>query len=408
MTDNRIIFYEKIEDRVGYLQEWTNPCQHIKYREYGINRPRTLMSDTCAFAVDQGVLPDIYGVLVSGIPALPPNSYQELASQAYEHFVTAVKPEVKLLNLILEMVSTLKGAESKIKTASKLAIQARLKFKKLYDLFIKKGLTEPEASFLAWSFAIKPLIGDLQKILCSVEKARKRLKFLVDHEGVPVRIHFRRKNVMELSPSTALEAAAGSYIYGGWNPTCPPWVFTCAQPEREQIRSVYRIRPMEFDITFCAQALVVYKLPPFRFKKGTDDGLSLVWGAMMYTDRIGSVIWEAIPFSFIIDWITDLGKQLADWLDNKTRIFPDGEIRAVGHSFKLTSKWKVTAESDLCGTTESLGKCSLTRYQRAEGLPFNSTYTFNIGGLTTPYHSALITALTIQKVRAVRRRRKFR
>jgi hypothetical protein len=130
---------------------------------------------------------------------------------------------------------------------------------------------------------------------------------------------------------------------------------------------------------------------------------------MMATDRIGSVIWEAIPFSFVIDWFTDVGKQLAEMLDSATKNFPDGQIlpSTVCHSFKLRAQFALTyVYEPTLGLIqeENLGKVNYTRYQRLPDLPQGGRVTFDLGAIN-PNRGTLTAALVSQKHKRYRTRK---
>lgn len=408
----RRTMFELISDTKGFIQSWQNPCHHFKYWEIGeVIPPQNLLSaSTCTLALSQAKLPDMMSMVQSVLPVPDYDVIGALARDSIRHFQNAVDPKVLLLNFIIELIETVKSAASKAHLLPKIWEQIQKRYARMLRLLLSKGVLEADAHLLAWSFAIKPFKRDLEGIFCSIEAAEERTKWLLRHADKPTRIRYQRRvDVGEPADYTVYGSVPGHY-YGPWNPNCPPWIGGCSTPERGETAGRIRLQAELLEYTYSAQATVVYKLPPCRITE--DSGIGIVWASMMGLDRIGSAIWEAIPFSFVIDWFTDIGKQAALWIDDKTQNFPDGQILEVGHSFKLLSHWRVdyihepSILEPQCGTLSNLGRVGYKQYSRKTGLPEGSTLVFDLGGLTDPYHAALSTALVTTRVRALNKRRR--
>lgn len=123
---------------------------------------------------------------------------------------------------------------------------------------------------------------------------------------------------------------------------------------------------------------------------------------MTGSDRLGSILWEATPFSFVVDWFTDVGKQVASWIDGLTKNFPDGEIFTVGHSWKQTSAWELYYVPPEGIAPERLGAVTLKQYWRSRGYPsVDGVALFDPGGLGTGYHGSLEAALVAQRMKVL-------
>lgn len=402
----RRTMYEVISDTKGLLQNWQNDVSHSKYWELeALQPPTNLFNANCQIALSQAQLPNVESMLASVIPVPSSDVVGELARASTRHFVNAVDPRVLLLNFILELMTACKGGIGLVDKLGGILKKIKARYARELKRLLLKGILEADAHFLAWSFAIKPFMRDVEAIICSIEAAERRVKWLTKNAGKPVRVHYQRV-IADFDPiDYQVEGGVPGHYYGPWNPSCPPWVGGCASPERGETNGNYLLSADKLEWLYSAQATVIYTLPPCRFIDGS--GIGLVWASMMGLDRWGSAIWEAIPFSFVIDWFTDVGKQAASWLDDKTKNFPDGQILEVGHSFKLSSEWTLTyVDNDSeCPRNEILGRVGYKSYTRKRGLPEGSSYHFDLGGLLDPYRSTLSIALVTTRWKALLKRK---
>lgn len=408
-TESRITFREVMVDDTGRIELWQNPCWHQRYMEEAgyILRPRNPRSLVdLSIVADSAPLPDFYQKLTTGIPPIPSEVMESLRDRALSHFREQVAPEALLMASILEIVTAIKLGESIAKKGAKLQDETARRYYTKKKSLIRKGVEDQLAGYIAWKFVVLPVLMDLKAFWCSFEKAVKRLNFLTKHRGSPVRVRYAYKNFLkDIDPAdlTIWAGKPGGYYYGNWNPACPPWVGGCASPEREEIAGNYFIFNEKFQVDFHAQAMVVYPLPDLfrtlmnqRFPDipGLTREHSLTLYAMWGLDRPGSTVWELIPFSFVADWFTDIGKQVADWIDDVAKIWPDGEIRQVGHSIKLTSRWSVAYDiDDEPEFGEHLGFIDYKVYNRCDGLPPGSSYSWDNGGAIRYDRSILSAAL---------------
>lgn len=421
MTENRPIYVEKMVDD-NDLTQWHNPCRHEKYVEEGeILRPpnpRSILD--MSIVADSAPMPDWYAKLITHIPSCSYQQLDDLGRLAMEHFRHAVKPEVKLANFLFELV-TMAGKAAKVALKSvKTLKDLRKYYEWTFKSLVKQGYKEVDAHYLAWKFCVEPSIRDLIGIWCTLIKTRKRALWLIKHNGAVVRVRFSVLNFNQIPLEELVITAGkpGGYYYGPWNPLCPPWQGGCASPEREEIAGNYLWIPKKVQFDYHAQANVIYRIPPGRLiPPDLDDpwswltsGELKVWAASLGMDRVGSFIWEALPFSFMVDWFTDLGKQGAAMLDELTQLFPDGEILEAGHSVKLTSEWD--AVYDIEGEPElgnHLGSASYTYYVRKKGLLYpgltgSVPFSFDSGGLSHGERPLLTLALVTQAIKRYKRR----
>lgn len=407
---DRVVVENAISDRVGYWQSWTNPCNHIKWDETDLRRPGPLVGPPGVVADTSEFPQALLSTALAQTPLPPSEVVDELFNTARTHFITTVNPSVLLLNSILELIETVKaGLEKAEGLAEKLDTIRKRYFAELKRL-LSTGVSELDANFLAYMFAVKPFIQDVRNIWCSLERARKRLRELIQSGGKAVRVRYSRKRFWE--PEVGDESRkfrvpapnAGLWFTTNWLPSCPPWEEGCPLPASDDTGAYYELRVENYELNFAAQASVLYRLPPCRFENG--GGLAIVWASMMGLDRIGSAIWEAIPFSFVVDWFTNVGKQLANWVDGLTKNFPDGEILEQACSFKLKVNYSLYFIQPITGSEEYCGTCLLTRYLRGVGMPDGILNIFE-WGIQSPTRGFLSAALTTQRLKTIARAKRW-
>lgn len=161
-------------------------------------------------------------------------------------------------------------------------------------------LTSSAKQNLAWQFGVLPFIGDVVKLINIIVNLDKRIQFWNDMAASQVTMN-QHRSVKSDKPTSML-------INRDWS-------------------TVVRNR-ISFDVDFVTRYHIYYTadpLPPLL-----EDNLLR---AMLGLDNIGSIIWEAIPFSFMIDYVYNIG----DIIEHYTNSDPvlSISIREVGYSRKL-------------------------------------------------------------------------
>lgn len=224
---------------------------------------------------------------------------------------------------------------------------------------------------LSFSFGSAPFIGDLIKLTDIANQIQARLTFLRESRGKLVRISTTYSPVWEppVIPSRL------THFHGN--------DFDCYT--HADIRS--------YTSQFRASGLLYHEL---RGLDGLESSLRGLFGALGFGNPL-RVAWNAIPFSFIVDWIGDISGQL-----RKLRMQPFNGPWEV-HNFTWTLKDH--AQFDLTfqhkeqyltpyGTREvyrPAGQIVVKRFIRGVGLPSTP------GGLSLPLSAkqfALLTALS--------------
>jgi hypothetical protein len=243
------------------------------------------------------------------------NSDQGLASFAVQRMLPGIVPSASLLNSIYE----LKDLKTLPRTILKLE-SSLVNFKALYKpsswkkLVLKKIVDGAADSYLQSKFNVSPMLQDVSNVIASVKNLRKQLKQLQDNMNTPVRRHFGA----DLSGFDDGSQTAILNVVGGV--TSPPGFITCQR--------FYRYPVKRF------QATIEYKYvltdpPEDLFRHGIADLLGLTPSPQ--------VIWAAIPWSFVVDWVVGIGP----WL----RQFTGRQLGVVTHISKFG--WSVKVQRDV-------------------------------------------------------------
>jgi hypothetical protein len=241
--------------------------------------------------------------------------------------------------------------------------------------------TLPE-QFLNLEFGWLPLIRDIRSLLQVVARVNERVEHLKRVNGRTVTISHQRKFVLVDDPG----------------PPTPP----AGEPTYTAMLIVPKVTYKE---VFARQHLrVSYDLD----LKGADSFISAMCAALGLTNPL-KIIWNAIPFSFVVDWIYDLGSFI-DQIGNTDPFTGTIAIRDAFCSVKSREFVEsfTPAYYPFVGTKtmQSFSTALIRGYHRREG---TLEGTIDITGLT-PLQQALAAALIASNAsfRLPTRRRKRR
>lgn len=356
--------FSSITDVVGN-QGGLNPVTHIsftsslgtKFRDWKRNN----LAQTAKMLFDgiyvpmQGTLPDAFGLLPFA-PVISSATLSDWAVEAYNAFHDQVPVTVSLPNFIYE----LKDMKGMIPSVDRLS------------------LTKTASNnFLAFEFGVLPFISDIKAILSLSTAVEKRLKHLIETAGSSTRLSFNRSTVHD-EPATFWKALGD-----------PNHVNTTSSGiDLEFVRSTAR---SEFH---CGAQL-------FQDLKDLSDALATMkaLSASGGFNHPARVIWNAIPYSFVVDWFFHVGKLL-----DSLSVQPFGgtyDVSAVMYSIKTESHWRVFQNfsngtpADNAYNRQDIGYVNAESYIRRLGFPAQSLFLTN--GALTPMQLALSVAMLEQR-----------
>lgn len=178
------------------------------------------------------------------------------------------------------------------------------------------------SAYLSWMFAWKPLIKDVLQLYNSYDAYQKRLEELIRRSGTPQQRYYGKNLTTPLYSDRQIQSGtATSGTSGGWT------------ANTDYIIEEYSSLPARYSATMRYR----YTFPADLQKqargiKGQLDALGLTANP--------ATIWNAIPFSFVIDWVVNVGKYLerlrVDNIDLKART----EVLDFCHSVKVSRKYR--------------------------------------------------------------------
>lgn len=289
-----------------------------------------------------------------------PSNLGELQFASLQAMLPTIKSELSLINSVLELKDfkslpkTLKGiGEFGLRLAGSLRTGKRLNLKSelghIRRTFSKKrGPTLREAlnvgadSYLSYSFAIAPLLSDVCGMYRALRDTQARINDLVNRQGKRRVKHF----TMRLSPTSSedhvtsapFSFSGGGQFTGTLVETPHPWM-TWTYASRSLTcggNLVRRIKPA--DAVFHAQIEYNYYFTRFQTENAQLLGLLDALGVNLDP----SIIWNAIPWSFVVDWVSNIGS----WLGRRKvmNMEPQINISRYQWSMKTTRRTEVFLE----------------------------------------------------------------
>jgi hypothetical protein len=216
-----------------------------------------------------------------------------LCSRSLKAMWPEVKTRISLINSILELkdfaglarqLRDIKGTIRNLKKAFKSLRQNKGGSKTT----LRRLLRMSAEGYLTYSFAIAPMLRDIEGLVKALKNYRREVQNLLDRERVPQIRHFEVPLNEEYSDETQT-AEVKPY-------TSSDGVNTCSRA------TTYRTRKFNATMEFS------YELSNYERENARMGGL---------LDSIGvncnpAIIWNALPWSFVIDWVANLGA----WFDS--------------------------------------------------------------------------------------------
>jgi len=274
-----------ITDDISASNHYRNhTCTHIKNQTYLVplnasypcNSGHTVSLGSGSFSAGPFTTP-LIGSLFSAIP-----SQTSFNSWAVDQFSYQVPSNLSIANFLLELDDLPKLWQT-LQKLKDFGFKSIRDYNRFYKRSLKSGSISRigyEATgvaadtWLSYAFGLKPLVDDITKSLNVVDKTFKRLKFLQRNYGKPVTVRRRRSfSVDPLPPFTG----GGTYPgirYGG---------ISCKVT----------------DVVGCTMYQTLKDLnDPIR--------LYIAFTHSLGFNKPGEIVWNAIPFSFLVDWVSDV------------------------------------------------------------------------------------------------------
>lgn len=274
-----------------------------------------------------GLVP-LFDVTVPNWPCLEPEGYVDLKATALASMLPGIRPRLSLINSIIE----LKDFKSLAKQIPRLtrslrnfayAVRhTRIPIPRLLELHIRGSLPSGRLSlrrivggsanqYLQYMFAFRPLLSDIAAVKAAIRSTQQEINNLLEREGLPQK-HFFQRSLRETYTDSAEE-----YL-------TPDLLSMTIWGRAKYWRTCTYTNPV-----FHSTVRYRYDLDAWSAEHAQLNG---------YLDALGirldpSIIWNAIPWSFVVDWVAGIGQ----WLSTMrgSNLEPSTLITGCTSSFKI-------------------------------------------------------------------------
>jgi len=228
------------------------------------------------------------------VPA--PADIDGLESRALRSMLPLIKAELSLVNSILEL-EDLKTAPKRI-LKSMDTINGYLRLRGWYrrGFCLKALLRQAAGNYLEHMFNISPLISDICGIYTALTRTERRINDLISRAGRPQSKHFAY-NWAEF-PQTSPEVV-GQNISIGYNRSWSTLI-------NLQNYALWRRTVMVQPTSFHAQIQYNYNYTDYQ----REHALLLATLDALGVNLNPQIAWNAIPWSFIVDWMYGIGQYI--------------------------------------------------------------------------------------------------
>jgi len=298
----------------------------------------------------------------------PPDDLIPLVENSLRVMLPKIRGELSLINSILELkdFASLPRTLHNLYTTGKHLLQRG-------NMVLRRILHSTADSYLQAEFNILPLISDITGIYQAVSRTERRMNDLISREGRIRVSHFRRvlddggysEDDYELdSPAWSMQT------YNDFGVVIPRTCWTSTRSRRE----VYT-QPSVF------HAQLQYNYNYTAYQREHARLLSLL-------DALGvnfnpAIIWNAIPWSFVVDWVVGVSR----WLNDQRIGNMDPQINMLQYLWSIKRERRVGITTKLSspifyGYSQPTYPISMiyrpwfteTSYRRSCGLPGSSSF----------------------------------
>lgn len=395
-------------DTHGYLEDDFNPCYHERFvGVYDFPKDRTWQdSRGYLHSLETTFHPSLKDPIVDcrSIP-LPIGTWlQDFSARAEYHYTVLVDTDDSLINFIIEAIELMEGNASLLERLKE-GIEGALKA-------FRRKFAETGNYWLSWNFAIKPTIADLKAMVQTYRRAEKRLKWLRSRNHKNTKVKYR-EGPREYTGTCTFAMADITVDHPYFNPTpvlvgkppnqtwleWPDWLALVDECEVEYFARV----------NLSSWAWIRFDIPDEYLDEVY--GLGIVIAAMQGLYNPLAIGWEAVPFSWLIDWFRTESHKLRELLKS--------DVNPLGHATILQTGWTLdmTIFGDLnyrvgmiadngsidstppheAWTKRPAGAFRYKLYNRQPGLPDVSSSPFRIPWEW--YNASILAALIQQKKR---------
>lgn len=246
-------------------------------------------------------LPELYTPTMDGHFIAPPAGLGSLLDDAMRSIVPKVKADLSLVNSVIELkdfkswgTAIRKGLLLKSKWGAVIAALNKLKGSTLRD----KARLAADA-YLQYKFNISPLISDIQGVYHSLYDQYRRINKAIAEQGRPRVGHFTvslNEGLVDRYDVSSERSLYDSSTRTGWASSCQQITGTSSS-ERfvSQGSSVFHVE-------------ILYSVRYADYQVEHARLLSILDGLGVNVNP--AIIWNAIPWSFVVDWVAGVSRYL--------------------------------------------------------------------------------------------------
>jgi len=236
--------------------------------------------------------------VVSHIPQVPPSILIDNRIAAVVKSITQVPADFSVINFLYE------------------AKDFKRSFEHYKRAFTKGGLRLKDipgwanSTLLDYSFNLSPFVGDILKMTKVWDRVLKKMKFLRDNRGKLVRQSFYNPTLWSNNPFVGQEIHRQEHRPPWWAgfPN-DSWMGNSGRPGSPPENGYASLEVIKYEASFAASWYLYQDL------QGLDDTWANLRALIAKTgvNNPAKIVWNAIPFSFIVDWMVPFGS-LLDYL----------------------------------------------------------------------------------------------
>jgi len=288
---------------------------------------------------------------------------QELADKAYNEMSTVLPEKAQLLASFFEMITEMGGALKRATSLVKKWTEAQPIYEKTLKDLVSSGIDRLTAADLAFEWVLMPLFADAVALRCSMHRAQKRLRWLTDHNHKFYRTNFRRRGAFKPSEFPPVILGGPGVYYEG------PWFSGVggSTPLGHDIPALYKAEVVSYNADYHASSTGIFHIEMYKLSAET------LWQQEMGLYNLTGAIWEATPFSWLVDWFTSAIKDVTGVIDANLQPVGRAELSHACSSWKIDVLYNVFCENTALGEREFLGVIQVKRYIRNPGLAIDPT-----------------------------------
>jgi len=281
-------------------------------------------------------------------PEVPSATVKTLCSEAFVTFNTQFPEEVSLPNFFWELGE----------------------IRSLLPRISRNVAKSAANGYLSLEFGWKPLLGDLNRLRNLMTSVEKRMAYLRKTKGRHTRVGFQRSGFYQPAPWESLGAGVVDYM-------------------------VHDYRRTSYNVVFRSGGRLFHQM---EYLDATAGYARALLGMLGLTNP-AKVVWNAIPYSFIVDWIIPDIELLLDRFTNYQDLSSNWKVDRLSYSLTYTANVSITQrniKASYQGTPVPdavTGNIAYRRYVRNPGL-LTSDADLNITSPTTRQKALLAALLT--------------